>query len=202
MLHALFDFHNNKTEKIVLASASPRRRELLKQGGIKDFSVITADADETIAPGTPPHTAVMQLSAKKALAVRDKCGEFDLIIGADTVVALDGEILGKPADEDDAKRMLHALSGREHKVYTGVTVRRGDLEMTDFEETSVFFRELTDREIDNYVASGEPLDKAGAYGVQGGACTFVRRIEGDYYNVVGLPLARLWEMLRIFGAAE
>ena len=199
MLHELFDFYNVKTERIVLASGSPRRRELLEKGGIKGFAVLPVDADESIAPGTPPHTAVMQLSARKALAAGEKCTAADLIIGADTVVSVDGEILGKPSCENEAREMLRKLSGRSHRVYTGVTLRRGDLEMTDFEETAVFFRELSDRDIEAYISTGEAMDKAGAYGIQGAACSFIYRIEGDYYNVVGLPMAKLSSMLKVFG---
>ena len=199
MLHELFDFYNVKTERIVLASGSPRRSELLRKGGLEDFEVMPVDADETIVPGTEPHTAVMQLSGKKALAARERCAPGDLIIAADTVVSLDGEILGKPGTEDRAREMLKKLSGRSHKVFTGVTLRRGDMEMTDFEETEVFFREISESEIGAYIRTGEPLDKAGAYGIQGAACSFVYRLEGDYYNVMGLPMAKLCTMLKVFG---
>ena len=125
--------------------------------------------------------------------------EGDLVIAADTVVSLDGEILGKPGTEDKAREMLKKLSGRSHKVFTGVTLRRGDMEMTDFEETEVFFREISESEIGAYIRTGEPLDKAGAYGIQGAACSFVYRLEGDYYNVMGLPMAKLCTMLKVFG---
>ena len=178
---------------IVLASSSPRRRELLSHFSVP-FLVDPAAGPEDPPAGAGPEETVLTLAAAKAdevAARRPDC----VVIGADTVVELDGTILGKPADRDDAFRMLRALSGREHRVYTGIAVMRGDERLCGAEMTRVFFREMTDREINAYIDSGEPMDKAGAYGIQGKAALFVEAIEGDYYNVVGLPLCRLGRML-------
>ncbi len=180
---------------IVLASQSPRRRDLLHQIGINEFRVIPAQGEEEKDPGLSPAALVERLSRQKADEVAQRCEPEDLIIAADTIVALDGRILGKPRDEAEAVQMLHALSGRRHEVFSGVTVRRGEQILTEYEETAVFFRPLTDREIDWYVSTGEPLDKAGAYGIQGMGIRFVSRIEGDYTNVVGLPVCRLLDMM-------
>ena len=179
---------------IVLASASPRRRELLQTAGV-EFTVCVSDAEERIPPGTPPHEAVMLLAKQKALAVA-KDRPNDLVIGADTVVVYDGAILGKPADEADAARMLRMLSGRTHTVYTGVCLVSAGSAETFFEQTQVTFYPLTDDEIAAYIATGEPMDKAGAYGIQGRGCTLVRGICGDYFNVVGLPVAALCRRLK------
>ena len=184
---------------VVLASGSPRRRELLLQAGLTGFRVEPARVDETMAPDTPPEKMVMQLSRRKAAAVCCRPGE--LAIGADTIVWLDGQVLGKPDSPERAGEMLARLSGRRHAVYTGVTLLRGLERMTEYEMTEVWFRRLEQREIEAYVRSGEPMDKAGAYAIQGRACCFVTRIEGDYTNVVGLPMARLAAMLRRFGVA-
>lgn len=173
--------------KILLASASPRRRELLKRAGLK-FSVTSADVDETLPEGITPDKAVRYLCRIKSDAVT--ADSDTVVITADTVVACDGKILGKPADEADARRMLKLLSGREHSVYTGVCLKKGKRKKLFTERTRVYFYELTDEEIDAYISSGEPMDKAGAYGIQGAAFSFVRKINGDYNNVVGLPLAR------------
>lgn len=181
---------------IVLASASPRRRELLERAGVT-FTVKVSDADEHIEPETPPHEAVTFLARQKAQAVSRTCPD-DLVIGADTVVVYGGEILGKPADAADAVRMLQMLSGKTHTVYTGVCLMRGDKAETFCEQTQVTFYPLTQREIGDYVATGEPMDKAGAYGIQGRGCTLVQRIDGDYFNVVGLPVAALCRRLRAF----
>ena len=183
---------------IVLASASPRRRELLQTAGI-DFTVRVSDAAEYIAPGTPPQEAVQSLARQKAEAVAAQCPS-DTVIGADTVVTLDGVILGKPRDAADAARMLHLLSGRTHEVYTGVCLCRAGYAETFFACTRVTFYPLTDEEIDDYIATGEPMDKAGAYGIQGLGCTLVRGIEGDYCIVVGLPVASLVRLLRENGS--
>ena len=180
--------------RIVLASASPRRRELLQTAGVT-FTVQVSDAREQIAPGTPPEEAVQQLAAQKAGAVSALYPQ-DLVIGADTVVALDGMILGKPRDAQDASQMLRALSGRTHAVFTGVCLMQGSRTETFFEKTLVTFYPLTEEEILRYVATGEPMDKAGAYGIQGRGCTLVRGIQGDYCNVVGLPVAALCRRLR------
>jgi len=180
----------------ILASASPRRRQLLGRIGL-DFTVAVPGCDESgVSP--LPEVAVKELSLRKAKATELSQGQ--IVIAADTVVALDGQVLGKPEDEDDAKRMLRALSGKKHFVYTGVTVgalREGVAEyVTEVCETAVFFRELSENEICEYVSGGSPMDKAGAYGIQDAfGSTAVSRIEGDYYNVVGLPLCMLREIL-------
>ena len=181
---------------VVLASASPRRRELLQTAGV-EFTVRVSDADEHIEPDTPPHEAVMSLARQKALAVAQTCPD-DLVIGADTVVVYGGTILGKPADAADAARMLRMLSGKTHTVYTGVCLARAGKAETFFEQTQVTFYPLTQQEIDAYIATGEPMDKAGAYGIQGRGCTLVERISGDYFNVVGLPVAAVCRRLREF----
>ncbi len=184
---------------IILASQSPRRRELLEQVGITGFQVISPDVDERVEPGLSPAGMVEELSLRKARAAADKTGPDGLIIAADTVVALDGAVLGKPRDREDAFAMLSALSGREHRVYTGVSVLRGDRAVTEHEETAVCFRALAPGEIWGYIATGEPMDKAGAYGIQGVGALLVRGIRGDYCNVVGLPVCRLARMLARFG---
>ena len=184
---------------IILASQSPRRRELLEQVGITGIQVISPDVDERVEPGLSPAGMVEELSLRKARAAADKTGPDGLIIAADTVVALDGAVLGKPRDREDAFAMLSALSGREHRVYTGVSVLRGDRAVTEHEETAVCFRALAPGEIWGYIATGEPMDKAGAYGIQGVGALLVRGIRGDYCNVVGLPVFRLGRMLARFG---
>ena len=184
---------------IILASNSPRRRELLAQIGIRDFQILSPDVDETVEPGLSPARMVETLSLRKAQAAAGMAGAEDLILAADTVVALDGRVLGKPRDQEDAFAMLSALSGREHRVYTGVTVLRGGQAATEHEETAVAFRALSPEEIRDYIATGEPMDKAGAYGIQGVGALLVQGIRGDYCNVVGLPLFRLGRMLSGFG---
>ena len=184
---------------IILASASPRRRELLERIGITDFTVAAPNVDESVEPGLSPADMVEELSLRKARTAAEHFGPDDLIIAADTVVALDGAVLGKPRDGDDALAMLSALSGREHRVYTGVTVLRGDKAVTQHEETAVTFRALSPDEIRGYIATGEPLDKAGAYGIQGVGALLVSSIRGDYSNVMGLPLFRLGQILSGFG---
>ncbi len=184
---------------IILASNSPRRRELLEQVGITGFQVISPDVDERVEPGLSPAGMVEELSLRKARAAADKTGPDGLIIAADTVVALDGAVLGKPRDEADAFAMLSALSGREHRVYTGVTVLGGGRAATEHEETAVCFRELAPVEIWGYIATGEPMDKAGAYGIQGRCAAFIREIHGDYNNVVGLPVGRVYQELKGMG---
>lgn len=186
--------------ELILASASPRRRELLGYFGLP-FQVIPATGPEVPPDEADAGRTVEFLSLQKAQQVAHMHPEA-LVIGADTVVEIDGRILGKPRDEADARRMLRLLSGREHRVYTGVSlVRHGvypDIPFysdTNIERTRVFFREMTDDEIDGYVATGEPMDKAGAYGYQGRAGIYVERIEGDFFNVVGLPLCLLGKML-------
>lgn len=182
---------------IVLASQSPRRRELLGRLGISSFIAVSPDADESQPPGLPPGPLVEQLSLRKAVAVA--APEGAIVIAADTLVVLGGQILGKPENEASAARMLAALSGKTHLVYTGVTVLRGGRRLTGHEVTGVTFRALTATQIDHYIATGEPMDKAGAYGIQGLGASLVTRLEGDYYNVMGLPAARLSDMLAEFG---
>ena len=184
---------------IILASASPRRRELLERIGVTDFAVWAPNVDESVEPGLSPAAMVETLSLRKARAAAQNFGPDDLILAADTVVALDGAVLGKPQDEDDAFAMLSALSGRENRVYTGVTVLRGGRAVTRHEETAVTFRELSPDEIRGYIATGEPMDKAGAYGIQGVGALLVSGIRGDYSNVMGLPLFRLGQILSGFG---
>ena len=176
----------------ILASASPRRAELLAEAGIA-FDRCPADIDESMLLGESPDEYVRRLAETKARAAW-RPGTRSL--GADTVVVLDGEVLGKPRDERDAKRMLQRLSGQCHSVLTGVAVFDGTAAESTCEETRVWFRTLSDREIGDYVASGEPLDKAGAYGIQGGAGRFVEQIDGSYENVVGLPVEIAVAMLR------
>ena len=184
---------------IILASQSPRRKELLGQMGLKGFQIISPDVDETVEENLSPSQLVEELSLRKARAVAREADEDDLIIAADTVVALDGGILGKPADEREAFAMLSALSGNRHRVYTGVTVLRGSWVVTGYEETIVTFRELEPEEIMDYIETGEPMDKAGAYGIQGLGALLVSGIEGDYFNVMGLPVYRLGRILADFG---
>ncbi len=179
---------------MILASRSPRRKELL--GLITDkFSVIPAAGEEIIPHGVVPKDAVALLARQKALELSGRY-KNEIIIAADTVVAIDGAILGKPRDEKDAADMLRRLSGREHSVFTGVCVIFPDGTSECFaEETAVEFYPLSDGEIEDYVRSGEPMDKAGAYGIQGKGALFVKGIRGDYYNVMGLPVARLYRIL-------
>ena len=184
---------------IILASASPRRRELLERIGITRFTVAAPNVDESVEPGLSPADIVETLSLRKARAAAENFGPNDLIIAADTVVALDGAVLGKPRDEDDAFAMLSALSGRENRVYTGVTVIQGGKAVTQHEATAVTFRALAPDEIRGYIATGEPMDKAGAYGIQGVGALLVSGIRGDYSNVMGLPVFRLGQILSGFG---
>ena len=178
---------------LILASASPRRRELLGLFGIP-FEIRAADIDETMDPNGRPFDEVGRVSRLKALATRR--GPGDVVIAADTIVVCGGAVLGKPRDAEDAKAMLRLLSGRDHQVMTGVTVLRDDKSVTFTEVTDLHFRDLTDREIARYVASGEPMDKAGSYGIQGGAALFCTGMTGDYYNVMGLPVCALGQTLR------
>lgn len=178
--------------KLVLASKSPRRSEILKTAGI-DFTVRVADADETIPDGTKPSDAVVFLAARKAMAVER--ADDELVLGADTVVVLDNKILGKPKDRDDAYNMIKSLSGRVHSVFTGVCAIGNGVSVTFAEETKVEFLPLTDEEISAYIDTDEPYDKAGAYGIQGLASKFIRGIEGEYFNVVGLPISRIYEKI-------
>ena len=180
---------------IILASQSPRRRELLEQIGLTDFIIRPARGEELPHPELTPAQLVEELSRQKAGEVARSARPGDIVIGADTVVAVDGRVLGKPRSPEQAREMLAALSGRTHTVYTGVTVLRDGLALTQHEATCVRFRPLTREEIDAYVATGEPMDKAGAYGIQGRGALLVEAIDGDYANVVGLPVCRLGRML-------
>lgn len=179
--------------QLILASASPRRKELLGLYSIP-FTVRAADIDETMDPGKPPFDEVARLSREKALAVPRE--PEDVVVAADTIVVCDGIVLGKPKDEAQAIEMLSLLSGRAHQVMTGCTVLRGQKCKTFTEVTDIHFRPLSPGEIRRYVATGEPMDKAGAYGIQGGAALFCQRMEGDYYNVMGLPVCVLGQILK------
>ena len=183
---------------IILASKSPRRAELMQQIGLP-FTICPADADESVAPELSPAEAVAEISKRKALAVLKMRDAGDVIVACDTVVALDHRIFGKPHTAEEAEAMLHLLSGRTHSVFSGLTVCCGTTMTSAVECTDVTFRTLSDAEITAYVKSGEPMDKAGAYGIQGLGAVLVERIAGDYFNVVGLPLCRLAQMLRPFG---
>jgi septum formation protein len=179
--------------QLILASQSPRRKELLGLFHIP-FTVQVADIDEAMDPGQDPAQEVARVSKLKAMAVGRE--PEDVVIAADTIVVLGGQILGKPTDEAHARAMLTALSGRDHQVMTGVTVLKGSTCLTHTEVTDIHFRPLSQKEIAGYVATGEPMDKAGAYGIQGGAALFADKLQGDYYNVMGLPVCRLFLMLR------
>ncbi len=180
---------------LILASQSPRRKELLGLLNIP-FSIRVADIDETMEAGGDVAQQVALLSRRKAEAI-DRQAD-DVVIAADTIVVIDGKILGKPKDDADARQMLHSLSGRAHQVMTGLTVLGNGKCISHTEITDVIFRELTTQEIDDYVKTGECNDKAGSYGIQGGAAPFVQSICGDYYNVVGLPVCRLSQLLKQF----
>ena len=178
---------------LILASQSPRRKELLGLFHIP-FTIQVADIDEAMDPALSPAEEVARVSRAKAAAIsRDP---EDVVIAADTIVVCDGQVLGKPKDAADAFRMLRLLSGRDHQVMTGLCVLRGNDAAVCTEVTDIHFRQLTDREIRAYIATGEPMDKAGSYGIQGGAALFAERLCGDYYNVMGLPVCRLGQLLR------
>ena len=185
--------------ELILASQSARRRELLNLFGIP-HTAISTDTDESIEDYYTPPEVVMELSRRKAESAVNVTGNHNgkLIIAADTIVSYEKAILGKPSDLTDAKRMLAMLSGSWHDVYTGVTLTDGEKYITEAELTRVKFRHIDSREINHYIESGNPLDKAGAYGIQEGAGLFVERIEGDYYNVMGLPMCKLSVMLKNF----
>ena len=179
--------------QLILASASPRRKELLSLFHIP-FTVRISDIDETMDPSKAPYDEVARVSRLKAEAVPRE--ETNTVIAADTIVVCEGRVLGKPRTEAEAMEMLRSLSGRDHQVMTGCTVIAPKGRRTFTEVTDLHFRELSDAEICRYVASGEPMDKAGAYGIQGGAALFCQRMAGDYYNVMGLPVCALYECLR------
>ncbi|HHV32157.1 Maf family protein [Caproiciproducens sp. LBM24188] len=179
---------------LVLASTSPRRSELLKMAGY-EFSVVPPEANENYLRGTPPVQIVEQLSTRKAKLVA-KDHPDDIVLAADTLVVLKGRILGKPKDEQEAKAMLKLLSGNVHQVYTGYCIISGGKMVTGHECTSVEFYTLKDSDIEAYLATGEPMDKAGAYGIQGRGALLVKRIDGDFYNVMGLPIGKINRLLK------
>lgn len=192
-------------KRIILSSASPRRRELLSQIGV-GFEVLVSDGEENYT-STDPAEIVKELALAKAenVAAVVESIENTLLIGADTIVVLDGEILGKPKNEEDAFRMLKHLQGRNHQVYTGTALLAHDEKgektvISHAEQTEVFVHAMEDAEIRRYIATGEPMDKAGGYGIQGGFAAYIDRIEGNYYNVVGLPVAYLYQQLKMLGS--
>lgn len=184
--------------EIILASKSPRRKELMERMGL-DFTVRTVNVDETMDPFRHPSDEVARVSLCKANAVRPLSREDDIIIGADTIVVCDGLMMGKPHSESEAFSMLRRLSGRDHQVMTGLSVLCGDAAENLTVTTTLRFRALSDEEIRAYIATGEPMDKAGAYAIQGLAAMFVVGLDGDYYNVMGLPVHTLALLLRKFG---
>ena len=183
------------TPRLVLASASPRRRELLASLGL-EFAVRPVDLDETYRPGEAAPDYVLRLAREKALA---RAGPGELVLAADTVVVLDGELLGKPSDPEEARRMLARLAGRRHTVYTGVALVDGGREATEVVASEVEIAPLSAEEIDWYVATGEPLDKAGSYAIQDLGALFVESVEGNYTNVVGLPLPAVYRLAAALG---
>jgi septum formation protein len=194
--------------KLILASASPRRAEILRDAGIA-FEVCAARVDESRRDGEAPEQLVRRLAEAKARAAAEQSAQalFDeprIIVGADTEVVVNGSVLGKPHCDEDARAMLRLLSGRTHEVITGIAVRKfpGEEQRTEVETTRVTFSALSEDEIAAYVATGEPFDKAGGYAIQGRAGRYVTRVEGCYFNIVGLPLARLWRILRELGWQE
>ena len=186
---------------IVLASGSPRRQELLRNIGVTEFDIRVPQTEETFPAGLSPQQVVAYISREKADAAVKLCGGDEIVITADTMVFLDEARLGKPADEADALRMLTSLQGRHHTVCTGITVRQGGRSLTESESTEVYFRPATEAELRGYIATGEPMDKAGAYGIQGMGALLVEKINGDFFNVMGLPVLRLSRMLSRFGVS-
>lgn len=186
--------------KVILASKSPRRKEILETMGV-DFEIDVADVDESVSDSLTPVEAVCEISKRKADAVLERHKEGGcIVISADTVVVIDGRIIGKPKNEEDAFDIIKSLSGRTHEVYSGFTVCSSDKSGTDFEVTQVHFRELCDDEIMRYIATGECMDKAGAYGIQQKGNLFVQYIHGDYYNVVGFPISKICVTIKeLFG---
>ena len=189
--------------RLILASRSPRRQELLRRAGFA-FEVRPSQIEEVPRPGESAEDFACRAAQEKALEVAASCQPDTLILGADTVVVVNGELLGKPRDAEDARRMLRLLLGRVHRVVTGVCLVRAPQEIMalKYETTAVTFRQLDEEEIQSYLASGEPFDKAGAYGIQGLASRFVTRVEGCYFNVVGLPVALVYEILKPFTTKE
>ncbi|MBQ4347598.1 MAG: septum formation inhibitor Maf [Firmicutes bacterium] len=189
-------------EKLILASQSPRRREILENIGLK-FETMVSHADESFPPGSSPEEIVLMLSEKKARAVAENIEAPAIVIGADTIVYLDGEIFEKPRDAEDAARMIRSFSGRTHTVYTGTTVLRktaeGEKLLSDANGTKVTFRKLTEEEISKYIATGESFDKSGSYAIQGKCSFFIERVEGDFHTVVGISPAVVYSMLKELG---
>ena len=183
--------------RVILASASPRRRDLLTMVGIA-HEVIPADVDETYGAGEVPRAHAGRLAREKASVLAARAPDA-VIIAADTIVVVDGDVLGKPRDADEAARMLRRLAGRTHTVFTAVAVARGAKLLSGVEEVGVTFRPLDDATITSYVATGEPMDKAGAYGIQGYGAAIVERIDGDYFAVMGLAIGRMLALLRELG---
>ena len=184
---------------IILASGSPRRRELMEMLRVPDLKIIPAKGEETAPQGAGPGELVMALASAKGHEVGAQCAPGDVIIAADTIVWVNGGVFGKPHSREQAFEMLSTLSGNTHEVYTGVCVIKDGQETLEYEMSRVRFRELSEREIEAYIATGEPMDKAGAYGAQGKAALFVEGIEGDFFNVMGLPLCRLDAMMKKIG---
>lgn len=188
--------------KLILASGSPRRKELFSEMGIR-YKSFPSEFDESTVKITDPGQGVCDLALGKARTAQKAWGaknrEPFVVLGADTLVVLDGQPMGKPKDEEDAFRMLKSLSGREHSVYTGVAILDGDQTETFYSKTDVYFYDLSDEEIRAYIATGEPMDKAGGYGIQGLGRLLVKKIDGDYYTVVGLPVAEVYRALRRHG---
>ena len=185
--------------KIILASKSPRRREILETMGV-EFEIDVADVDESVSSELSPVEAVCEISKRKAQKVAERHADDVIVISADTVVVIDEKIIGKPKDKEDAFNIIKSLSGRTHQVYTGFTVCGKGKTKTDFEVTSVCFKTLCDDDIKRYVATGEPMDKAGAYGIQQKGNLFVEYIHGDYYNVVGFPISKICVTIKeLFG---
>lgn len=183
-------------EKIILASNSPRRKEILSNVGV-DFCVMGSDIEEVVRPGEKPESVVMALAFEKAFDIASRVEDNSIIVAADTIV-YKNSILGKPIDDKDAFKMLKSLSGSSHEVYTGFTVLRANtnLKITEYVKTTVVFKDLDDETINRYIATKEPMGKAGAYAIQGYGSTLIDSIEGDYFNVVGLPISRLSEVLK------
>jgi len=196
MIHELLHY-----KKVILASLSPRRKELFSLLGIS-FTAIPAELEETIN-NEAPQTQAMQNALRKAQIVKDKVNKDALVVSADTLVALDNHILGKPANAEEAGKYLRLLSGRSHSVYTGICIYYNDLAEINYEQTFVTFAELSEAEINSYIATGEPLDKAGAYGIQGFVAQFITKVEGCYFNVMGFPIRLFYNMLKtILGKEE
>ena len=184
---------------IILASQSPRRRELLNQMGIRNFVIRPAQGEENMELDLPPQELARKLALGKACEIAVEAQRDDVVIAADTIVTLEGKVLGKPKSEEEAFAMLRTLSGKSHVVYTGVAVIQNNRVVSDAEGTEVKFRDLSDEEIRAYIATGEPMDKAGSYGIEGIGALLVEGIRGDYFNVMGLPVCKLGQILGSFG---